>query len=606
MTAADHWLAVAHQAHRAGDDVAARTAYRAAIAIEPDFFAPYGSLGSLLLGRHDAERAAGILARARRLAPAEPTLTLQCATLAQQRRRWAEAEALYRHLLILQPDRLEGWFSLPGALLALDRFDSALTAARRAVRLAPLLAVTRYNLGDACLARGREGEAADQLTAALALDPAHGGALGDFANLAVARGRHRAADVWHARMLALEPANAVAWSNRLFAAMSDPALSDEAVRAIAESRATPAPPRPRRQAGKRLRIGYVSPDFRQHACAQFLLPLLSAHDRDRVEIVAYAEMRGPDAVTERFRRLADRWRETNPLTDTALADLIRADGIDVLVDLAGHSGGNRLGAFALRPAPVQVSWLGFNATTGLAAIDWRLTDPWLSPPGSESGFTEALWRLDRPAHCWRPPIDAPPVAERAGPLVFGSFNNLSKLSPATIALWSRLLTALPEARLLLKAPSSGEPGTQSRIAAAFAATGTAPDRVVFAPWSTNPADHLARYAEVDVALDPLPYNGTTTSCEALWMGVPVVTRTGTRMIGRVGFSLLANVGLGHLVAPDDDGYVAIARDLARDRAGLQRLRQGMRERLAASALCDESGFAGAVERAFAAMRRAAS
>lgn len=603
---ADDLLAQAHQAHQAGNAPTARRAYRAAIAAEPEFFAPYGSFGSLLDQSGDLAMAEHLLKRARRLEPRQPMLSLQLALLAQRRGDLAVAADRYRYAAALEPAFLDAWFNLAGVCLSQGALTAGFQGARRAVTLAPALALARYNLGDACLARGRLAEAASELGAALALDPAHAGAVGDWANLQAAMGDYAASERWHDRVLAHDPANNIAWSNRLFAAMADPDRSDGDIKRLGEvwAQRFPKVARTHHAPGPKLRIGYVSPDFRDHACAQFLEPVFRHHDRDQVEVVAYAETRGSDAVTERFRHLATRWRATEALDDHALADMIRSDGIDVLVDLAGHSGGNRLGAVALRAAPVAVGWLGFNASTGLSAIDWRLCDPWIAPPGFEANFSEALWRLDRVCHCWEPPADAPTPGPLGTAPTFGSFNNLSKLSPATTALWARVLSAVPESRLMLKAPSSGERATQRRVLAQFAGAGISSDRIAFAPWAESRADHLASYGAVDVALDPLPYNGTTTTCEALWMGVPVVTLPGRRMIGRIGSSLLSAIGLSEGIAVNAEDYVARARQLIRDRSALQQLRASLRARIAASPLCDGVGFTRGLERAFRAMRSA--
>ncbi|MGQ3075838.1 MAG: O-linked N-acetylglucosamine transferase, SPINDLY family protein, partial [Ferrovibrionaceae bacterium] len=328
-------------------------------------------------------------------------------------------------------------------------------------------------------------------------------------------------------------------------------------------------------------------------------------DPRRVETFAYAEVPAPDAVTARLQRHFAHWQRTDGLDDEALARRIADDRIDVLVDLAGHFHGNRLAVFARRPAPVQASWLGYNATTGLDAMDWKLVDDWLAPAGHPlDWFAEGLWRLPRLSHCWRPPEQCPPVAlPDPRPVTFGSFNNLGKLSPATIAAWAEILNRTDGTRLVLKGPSSGDRFFQQRLLSAFAARGVDPGRIRILDYAGSLAEHLALYAEIDIALDPFPYNGTTTTCEALWMGLPVVSLAGARLLGRVGVSLLSAVGLDDLVADDVQGYVDIAAGLAADHDRRRGIRQGLRQRMASSPLRDEAGFAGAMEAAFAAMHR---
>jgi predicted O-linked N-acetylglucosamine transferase (SPINDLY family) len=364
----------------------------------------------------------------------------------------------------------------------------------------------------------------------------------------------------------------------------------------------PAAPAVIRKTGSRLRVGYFSPDFRLHSCAWFLEPLFEAHDRQTIELFAYSNVRSPDAFTARFASLSEHWLAVGEMSDEAIAARVRADGIDVLVDLAGLSSGGRPGLFARRPAGVQVNWLGFNATTGIRAIDWKLVDPWLFP-GGENGewFAEGLWHLSRLSHCYRPPAESPPPMRRSGRPRFGSFNMLGKLSPATIAVWAAILHRVPEAELVLKADQSGDAMVRARLQTAFAAHGIAVDRLVFLPYSGTIRQHLACYAEIDVALDPFPYNGTTTTCEALWMGVPVVTLAGETVAGRVGASLVSATGLGDLAAVSREAYVDLAARLIADTARLNDLRMSLRNRVQASPLRDEAGFARAMETAFAGM-----
>jgi predicted O-linked N-acetylglucosamine transferase (SPINDLY family) len=281
---------------------------------------------------------------------------------------------------------------------------------------------------------------------------------------------------------------------------------------------------------------------------------------------------------------------------------VRQDGIDILVDLAGHSGANRLMLFARKPAPVQASWLGYPNTTGIAAIDFRITDAIADPPSADALHSETLVRLADGFLCYQPPGDARSVAPlpafAAGHVTFGSFNNLAKVTPEVVRRWATILGAVPGSRLMLKSHSFADAGTSDRYGGLFAASGIAAERLDLLPRILATEGHLASYHRIDIALDPFPYNGTTTSCEALWMGVPVVTLAGSRHAGRVGASLMSRLGLDALVAADEAAYVATAARLAGDLPALTALRDGLRERMRRSKLCDAAGFAREMEGAF--------
>jgi predicted O-linked N-acetylglucosamine transferase (SPINDLY family) len=357
-------------------------------------------------------------------------------------------------------------------------------------------------------------------------------------------------------------------------------------------------PRPDR----RLRIGYVSGDFRNHAVANFLLPVLEAHDRAAVEVLAYSANAASDAITARFRALADRWVDAFALDDAALTARVAADGVDVLVDLAGHTRHERLAAFRARPAPVQLTWIGFAATTGLDCFDARVTDALADPPGlTEAHFTEPLERLAPGFLAYRPvealPSPTPGPAER--PMTFGSFASAAKINRRTLRLWARALAAVPGARLLLKPPAADNQLVAEELRRMAHEAGIAPERLELRRPVADWKDQFAAYADIDAVLDTAPYAGTTTTCEALWMGVPVATLAGATHASRVGASLLTRAGLAELVAPDEDGFVAVARVLAAAADRRRAWRDGLRAQVAGSALGDPV----AVTRAFEALCR---
>lgn len=573
------------EAYRAGRMAEAEAGFRALLAHAPQHAPSHHLLGLILFGRGRAEEALASLRRAVTLDPNLAQAHNDLGVALQLQGSLDDAVAFHRRALALEPGRAKFHYNLGSALEGLGDLDSAIAAYRAALALAPRDAATLNNLGNALFDQGRLGEA---------------------------RGSYRAA-------LDAKPDDAEAHSNLLRALNYDASLSPDEVLAAHRGwdaahghkdaqknmpRADfPNPPDPTR----RLRIGYVSPDFRIHSVAFFFEPLLDAHDRGAVEIFCYANVRRPDAVTARIMSKADHWLSILGMSDAAAAERIRQDGIDILIDLAGHTSDNRLGLFALKPAPVEATWCGYCNTTGLAAIDWRITDAQADPKGAERWNVERLMRLPHGFLCYAPIPDAGPVASsparEAGTVTFGSFNALPKITPAVVRRWAAILHAAPGARLLLKAAQLRDRGACARLLAEFAAAGIGPERLELLPSVASVEGHLALYGRVDIALDPFPYNGTATSCEALWMGVPVVSLRGSTHAGRVGASILAQLGLEELVAETEDDYVARAVALAADRGRLEGLRQGLRTRMQASPLMDRVGFARDMEAAYAEMWR---
>lgn len=346
------------------------------------------------------------------------------------------------------------------------------------------------------------------------------------------------------------------------------------------------------QSERRLRIGYVSADFRRHAVSHFVLPLLEHHDPARLDVYCYSNTPKTDDITRRCETLASHWRDIVALPDAAAAELIRSDGIDILIDLSGHTSGNRLGLFARKPAPVQITYLGYPATTGLSQMDYRLTDGRADPCGaSEARYVERLLRLPHSLWCFAPPPQMPEVgpspASGTGHITFGSLNSVFKLTPQLLALWSRLLGALPGSKLVLATVPEGAP--RARISREFETNGVDPARLEFhgfLSWD----EFWALHGRIDIALDSFPCNGGATTCETLWLGVPLVSLAGEAFLARAGLSILTTIGLPELVARSEDEYLRVARNLAGDRVRLVQLRAGMRERMRASPLLAAAAF----------------
>ncbi len=456
--------------------------------------------------------------------------------------------------------------------------------------------------------------AADAFRRAIALQPHYPEAHNNLGVVLKDQGRLDQAIACYRQALEQWPGYAAAHSNLLFCLCFKEDADPDAV--FAEHRRfDEIQVRPRATAAtghrnpqdpeRRLRVGYVSPDFRLHPGGHFLLPVLEHHDRDRIELFCYYSNAKSDSLTEAFRRRADHWVSCHSLSDPALVERITADGIDILVECAGHMLGSRLAMFGRRPAPIQISYPLYPNTTGVSSIDYRIMDPYFAPPWADAWHSEKLIRLPDAHVCYRPsrtdmdPAAAPPCLAN-GFITFGSFNNFAKVGPATVTAWAGCLKAVPESRLMLKWSGLAQGGAAWCLDR-FAVHGIGPDRLILADPSPDP---YTPYHQLDIALDPLFANGGTTTCDALWMGVPVVTRYDRTPFSRVGLCHLTNVGLPELISSTTEAYVATAAWLARDITALVELRRGLRERFAASPLMDAPRYTRNLERAYrAAWRR---
>jgi predicted O-linked N-acetylglucosamine transferase (SPINDLY family) len=632
-----------------GDTAAACEAYRAAVALHPGFHDAHVNLGNLLAESGDPEAGIRHLERAAALRPptAEALNNLAVALIAA--RRLDEAEGRLREAVTLRPDFAAAHINLGRVYGERQDSGAALASLETAVRLKPDDAAARCQLGILLHAMKRHDDAVEQLRAAavarpqdkriqlqlgrvldetsdfsgaaaafrtaLQVDPDNAEARVRLGRALLAGGRVEESIMQFESVVA-GPQAQVAASNRLLALNYNDGASAEAVaaahrefgRALEESIEPLPAAAVDRSPDRRLRVGYLSDDFRWHSCAFFAEPLLAAHDRSAVEVFCYSATNQPDAITARLRGHGHGWRDVGSIDDRAVAGQVRADGIDILVDLGGHTGGSRLGVFAMKPAPIQVTWLGYPNTTGLSRIDYRLSDAVADPPGAADALcTERLVRLPGVFLCYRPPAEAPAVeplpAEAGGTVTFASFNNVPKIGPSVVALWASILGEVPGSRLLMKSKALADEEVRVRYRKLFARHGIAPERIGMFPFVEDLAGSFALHRAVDIGLDAFPYNGTTSTCDALWMGVPVVTLRGDRHAGRVGATLLQAVGLDECTAGSPEAYRAGALALARDLPRLAALRQGLRARVAASPLRDEAGFARAVEQAYREMWR---
>ncbi|HYD66563.1 tetratricopeptide repeat protein [Azospirillum sp.] len=611
---AEALFAEAVRLHGAGRAAEAEALYRRLLAVAPDHVNALNNLGIALRQLGRLEEAIAVYRRVIGLKPdfADPHYNTGVAL--QKLGRMEAAAQAYARAAELRPGYAQALSNLGIVLAALGRIERAVEFYREAIRAKPDHWEAYINMGGALDRLGRLAEAEAALRQALALNPRSPELLGNLGNVLKSRGQLAEAEAACRQALEFDPDCRPVHCNLLFALNYRADLTPQAVfaahRAWAERHEKPVLARhpqpvhpPPRDPERRLKIGFVSPDLRAHSVAHFLEPLLAALDPRAVEVFCYAEVTEPDAVTARLQELSRGWRSTLGLSDAAVADRVRADGIDILVDLAGHTANNRLPAFAHRPAPVQVTWLGYPNTTGMTTIGYRITDAIADPVSvADALHTEMLVRLPHGFLCYAAPDNAGPVATSPmaanGFVTFGSFNNLSKVTPEVVRVWSRVLRRVPDSRLIVKSTPLADEATRQRYRELFAGHGIDPARVDLMGRISTQGGHLAAYGRIDVALDTFPYNGTTTTCEALWMGVPVVTWAGDRHAARVSASILARIGLPGLAACDEDGYVDLAAALAANPAKLAELRGTLRERMRASPLCDAPRFARIMEAAF--------
>ncbi len=653
--AADYPSNLANILDAAGQPERAAAAYRRALSLAPASAEGWYRFGNALPhgGTHRREAAVAALERAVRLVPGDHRASGRAALLLQimarphrDAGRRAEAAALLARSVRLMPDDAGIRFDRAAALYALGDRTGAMREFRGTLALAPGHAEALSNLGLLLDETGRSADGAAACRRALAVQPGHVDGWVNLSAAAEAMGRYGAAAEAARRALALQPGHAGAFSNLagalglmgrveeslpllrravrldpgdrdacsrhlcalLYRSGQDGADLLEESRRWAERFAVTEPmPRPANDPDpeRRLRIGLVSGDFRNHAFSFYMEPLFRAFDRSAVELLFYSTVTAPDAKTERFRALADRWCDAAPLTEEELALQIRRDGVDVLVDLASHTAGNRLGVFTRRPAPVQVTTAVNIVTTGIDRFDACITDALLAPPGEEAHYAEPLLRLPRFSWAYQGPPEAPEVgplpALRNGFVTFGSFNNPSKITEETAALWAGALKAVPGSRLLLKYKAMRDPASRAHLTGLFACHGVTADRLELRLPPSGIRANFADYNDVDIGLDPTPYNGHTTTCEALWMGVPVVVPAGRPRdlgIARVGGAIMTSAGLPDLIAPDAGSYAARAAALAADLDALAALRAGLRNLVAASPLGDVPALARAYEAAF--------
>ena len=594
-----------------GDNDGAINHYRAALAIDPGLADAYNNLGNTLTEKDELDEAERLLHQAIRLNPAFSEAHNNLGLVFKRQHRPHDAERCFLEAIRLNTNNIEARANLGSLYQELERRDDAIAQFQEAIQRKPDFVEAWNSLGTAHQRQGNISEAIACYQRAIELKPEFADALNNLGNAHRHLGQADKALEFFRQALAVKPDFPDASSNLLFTYSHHVLLEPEALLEAHREwdRMHGAPGRAQRfrhsgkgDPGKRLRIGYVSPDFCRHAASYFFTPLLAAHHRDRVEIFCYANVAHPDNVTVYLQGLADHWCPTIGMTDQALASRIHDDGIDILVDLAGHTAGHRLGAFTYRPAPVQATYLGYCATTGLETMDYWITDAVIHPPATIERAVETIVRLPRCWVCYEASPEAPAVQPRPAdtPLTFGCFNDRTKVTPPVIALWSRILKALPDAQLFLKARQYADANIREWMAGQFSQHGVEADRLCIEP-SSKMAEYLAAYHEVDIALDPFPRTGGVTTADALWMGVPVITLAGQRFIERHSASLLTAIGHADWIAASETEYEEKVLQLANEPETRRRLRQTQRDTIAASPLANADDLAQHIEQSFRTM-----
>ena len=630
------WVNLGGVLNRRRQYPAAEEACRKAIAIDAQSAQAWNNLGSALVGRKQFAEAASAFSKAVELSPDLREAWGNLGSALCSLERYAEAESTCREALSagvdtaevwsnlagalvglkhylqgeaaarraaeLDPGMAVAWNNLAGALIGLNQYPQAEAAARKSVGLDPDSAVAWSNLASALVEQFRLGEAATACLRAMQADPGLSLAHSVRARVHLERGELREGIAEFEAALRIAPDNQTELSRKLFWMNYLPGIATEDMLAAAReydravhidvvaSAAWQCSFEPQR----RLRIGLLSGDFRRHPVGYLLRGPLRHIDKSAFELHAYSNHGLEDHVTAELRELCEGWTNVTAMDDEQLADRIRQDRIDILLDLNGHTEHGRLPLFVRKPAPLQASWLGYFATTGVREIDWRIGDPWMTPAAEAGHFTEKIWRLPDCGFCFAPPTDAPPAspppAQSNGYITYACFNNLAKMNDEVVALWSRILREDGSARLMLKSRQLASEDMRQSVLDRYAAQGIGPERVQLEPVGTY-LDYLQAHARVDMALDPFPFTGGATTADALWMGVPVLTLKGDRYVAHQGESMLHALGLTEWIAPDRDDYVRMALSFAADRPAMTDLRSRLRAQAAASPLFDAQRYA---------------
>jgi protein O-GlcNAc transferase len=588
--------------------------YEKVIKLSPDFAGAYYNLGVVMQEKRQFDEAAANYMKVLELNPNDANTCNNIGIVMEEKGLLDSAISFYRRAIELDPDFAVAYNNLGDILQQMGQQDEAILNYEKAVQLNPTLFTAYNKLGIILQEKGKLDEAVDNYQKAIQLDSAFAEAYNNLGTILQEKGQLDDAVKCYQKAVELDSTLAVAYDNlrsafqaRLMMMNYDPKYDAQQIFSehlrFSKEYAEPLYSDTRHtndcSSSRRIRIGYVSPDFKRHPVAYFIEPVLSAHNKEGFEIFCYSDVKVADKVTERIQTHADRWRNIRGMSDEEVAPVIREDRIDILVDLAGHTDSNRMLLFARKPSPVQVSWLGYPATTGLSAMDYKVVDNYTDPAGmTEQFYTEQLIRMPESFLCYLPDGGSPEVgrlpALSSGHITFGSFNNFVKVSTEVVKLWTSIMKTIPDSHLIMKGKSFADKTTCQSAINMFVQEGIDAERITLEPFEQSPS-YLESYNLVDIGLDTFPWNGITTTCDALWMGVPVVTLAGSAYASRAGVSLLTNVGIPELVARTHDEYVSTAVSLADNLGRLQFLREHLRDMMRTSPLCDAKRFTANLE-----------
>jgi len=600
------------------------TCYQNALIINSNHVSAHYNLGEVFHKQKKFAEATIYYQNALAINPDHPEALNNLGNILCGQMKFAEAVTCYQHALTINPNSTETLNSLAVALYKQGKFEEAIDSYQRVLEINPNIVETINSIGGIYYRQGRFAEAVEYYKQALDVDPNHIWAINNLGNVYKSKGLVDESIQYLKKIFEIRPDYAASHSNFLltlnYSMSYDRASLFKEHQHFNEQHALPLaefikPHLNERDPDKRLKIGYISQDFRKHSVAYFIEPILANHDSEQFEIHCYYNHTQKDEVTERLKQYADQWTDTAELSDEEVAERIRQDEIDIMVDLMGHTGMNRILVFARKPAPVQMAYLGYANTTGLTTIDYHLTDYYTDPEGTTEEFnSETVIRMPNSYFCYAPGDETkniqvnPSPAIQKGFITFASFNVRPKLSPLLLKLWSKILHEVPNSKLFLKSRNYTDVVSQTDkierqkiFEEYFADLDVEFDRVTIEGFSPSIQEHLEMYHNVDIVLDSFPYNGATVTCEALWMGVPVVTLVGETHVSRMGQSILSTLGLEELIAYTPEEYVDICVNLAGDLEYLEMLRGEMRELMLASPLMDGKTFTSELESHYHAM-----
>jgi protein O-GlcNAc transferase len=584
------------------------TNLKKAISIKPSSAESYNNLGIALNEQGKFAEALNIYQKAISLKPDYAQAHNNLGIVFENQGKPNEAIICYQKAISIKPDYAQAYSNFGNALKDQGKFDEALDSYQKAITIKPDYAQAYYNFGNTIIKNGNLEDAILSYQKAIKIKPDYAEAHTNLGNALQDQWKLEEAISSHKKAIAIKPDYAVAHSNLIlcmqYGKFSQHTLYEESLlwdqihSKHNKTHNTPYinSPDPHRL----LRIGIVSADLRRHSIAYFFEPFISHHDKSHFVFVCYSNSISDDDVTYRLKSHSIDWRTIVRMSDEEVEKQIIQDKIDILIDLSGHSGGNRLSLFTRKPAPIQINWMGHANTTGVSTMDYRITDHIADPPGVDNEpHSENLMRLPKGLYCYRFPEATPPISDLPSAtgkgVVFGSFNNIVKLNVPVIKLWATLLKGVPNSRLLLKHQSFSCKTTRDQFLSIFDSFGVSSSQVEYLPRTTTLEGHLQLYNQIDIGLDPFPFNGATTTCEAMLMGVPVIVLRGQRHAARVGASLLSQIGMESLIAENESQYIEIATALANDRKYLSELRKLLREKMIASPLCDHKGFTNSME-----------